>query len=184
MLFIDWRWSMFETYATPEFADEYFDAVGNAAWPVTPLGDGPERESALKQKSAALYRGTMWIDGIGRGKWKGAKTSAGQSLAWPRQGVEDEEGFPVGADSIPVLLAQATCEAALREITGTTLAPDMERGGAIQQEVIGPISTTYMDNAPAGTRFPVIENLLSGLVNRPLFDTGKTVSGVVKILRA
>ncbi|MDR1648767.1 MAG: hypothetical protein LBR71_00775 [Synergistaceae bacterium] len=175
---------MFEAYATPEFADEYFDAAGNAAWPVTPPEESPEREVVLKKKSAALFRATMWIDGIGRGKWKGTKTSADQPLAWPRQGVTDEEGFSVDADSIPELLAQAVCEAAVREITGTSLAPDMERGGAIKQEVIGPISTTFMDNAPAGTRFPVIENLLSGLVKQPLFDTGKPVSGSVKIARA
>jgi hypothetical protein len=60
----------------------------------------------------------------------------------------------------------------------------MERGGAIKQETIGPISTTYSDNAPTGTRFPVIENLLSGLVKQPLFDTGKAVSGSVKMVRA
>jgi hypothetical protein len=175
---------MLETYATPEFADEYFDAVGNADWPATPPEGNAERETVLKKKTAALYRATMWIDGIGRGKWKGSKTSPTQLLAWPRQDVEDEEGILVDANAIPVLLAQATCEAAVRELTGTSLAPDMERGGAVKQEVIGPISTTYMDNAPAGTRFPVIENLLSGFIKQSLFDTGKSVSGSVKMIRS
>jgi hypothetical protein len=72
---------MFEAYATPDFADTYFDAVGNPDWPATPPEGNPEREIVLKKKSAALLKATMWIDGIGRGKWKGSKTSSEQPLA-------------------------------------------------------------------------------------------------------
>lgn len=166
------------SYVTVEVADAYHGERANAEWP---CGNQAE-DIALKE--AALIKATAFIDGIGRGKWKGVKTSPEQPLAWPRVGVKDEEGFPVDSESIPCLVAQAVFEAALRVITGVDLAPDMERGGAIKQEVFGPISTTYMDNAPAETRFPVIENLLSGFVARPLFDTAKSVSGTVRIVRS
>ena len=43
--------------------------------------------------------------------------------------------------------------------------PDLDRGGKVISETVGPISTTYSSGAPAGTRFEMIESILRGCLN-------------------
>lgn len=165
------------TYATVEIADKYHRERGNTEWPDT---------SPNESKEAALIKATSYIDNLGRGKFKGRKATQEQLLLWPRSDVCDEDCYPIDSDVIPLAVQHATCEAALRIIGGTELEEDYERGGGIKQDVIGPLSTTYFDTAPAETKISVIENLLSGLVEAPLFKTGKPggFCGTIDLVRA
>lgn len=138
-------------------------------------------------KEQALRRATTWLDGLGRGKWKGIRAEAEQPLLWPRTGVVDEEGFKLDPAKIPELLSWATAEAAMRVIRGENLSPDQARGGMIKQQSVGngAVSTTYMDNAPSEKYYAIINMLLKGLVEKPLFDTaqsGKYSSGSVRMV--
>ena len=56
-----------------------------------------------------------------------------------------------------------------------TLMPDLDRGGKVISETVGPISTTYSSGAPAGTKYEMIENLLRGCLNG---------GGTLKMVRA
>jgi hypothetical protein len=68
----------------------------------------------------------------------------------------------------------ATAEAALRANDGTLYA-DVE-AQAVVSETVGPISTTYAASTSGGRmRFPVIDDLLRGLIEG---------DGVVKLVRA
>lgn len=130
----------------------------------------------------ALIRATSWLDATYRARWPGVRTyGALQSLLWPRKAgsvvngeyvpdaylttVTDSEGIAIATTSIPSALKSAVAEAALRELTSPgSLAPDLERGGAIKRIQAGPVEVEYSNTAAAGTTFTVIDGILAGLI--------------------
>ncbi len=158
-----------ESYISVADADTYHTERGNALW-----------TGADAVKEALLRKATTYLDNTYRGRWKGFRRFQLQSLAWPRNEVIDEDGFPVDFESLPLQLVQATAEAALRELVDAgALEPDLERGGAIRskREVIGPIEeeTHYQTSASARTTFTIIDGLLRELT---------TSKNLVEIVRA
>lgn len=143
------------SYASGDMADSYFEDRGNAAWTA---GSDDDKESAL-------VRATQYLDGRYRGKWKGTKASSAQALAWPRANATDEDDLDIASNVIPQVIIRATCEAALREFSEPgSLNPDLERGGYITKEVIGPIETDYSPAAPVHTAITAIDDQLSGVL--------------------
>lgn len=143
-----------DAYVSLEECDDYHSAMGNAAWVADP--DDGENTAA---REAAIRRATVFLDSRFGRRFRGRRARGNQKLLWPRTGAFDEDGYEL--DGIPDPVRYAVCEAALRAFSGTDLLPDLERGGQVVQETIGPISTTYATGAPAGTRFSIIEGLLA-----------------------
>lgn len=115
-------------------------------------------------RPGVLLRAMRWLESEYRNRWKGTRADIDQALAWPRVGVQDQDGYTIDADVVPQAVKDAVCLAAERESAGVgTLDPDQERGGMVTQETIGPLSVSYAKGAPAGTTFPAITNLLTGL---------------------
>lgn len=161
-----------EAYLSAADASTYHAARGNAAW--AELTDG--------QKEAALRAATAYIDTITR--YKGARLLASQSLEFPRASLYDWSGHEVSG--VPLRVKHACAELALRA-SSTSLYTDLARGGKIKSESVGPISTTYADDAPVGTEYTVAMNLLKpysrdsgprmgspgvSLTDAPYFTTG------------
>jgi len=142
-----------DSYVTLESCDEYHASMGNSAWVVD-----DEYEDNNAARETAIRKATAFIDRKYNGRFRGRRQGASQALMWPRWDAIDEDGFVI--EGVPDAVKYATCEAAYRAYIGTDLMPDMERGGAVIQETIGPISTTYAAGAPAGTRYDMIEGLL------------------------
>ena len=136
------------SYVSVEDCNTYHSERGNTAW----TGDDTVKE-------AALIKATQYIDGRYRKRWRGIPISSSQALCWPREDIYDERDVEI--EGIPVRLKYAVCEAALRALTDD-LNPDLERGGRIKREKVGPIETEYSDNAPSRAVIPVINDLLSG----------------------
>lgn len=42
--------------------------------------------------------------------------------------------------------------------------PDLERGGAVQSQSVGPLSVTYFEHASPGTTFPWVDRIMARLV--------------------
>lgn len=119
--------------------------------------------TALEQEPVVL-RAMRWLESTYRGKWKGQRSDIDQALAWPRVGVADEDQLSIDSDVVPQVVIDALCLAAEREALGVdTLAPDLDRGGMVTQETIGPMSVSYARNAPGSTTFPAIARLLTGV---------------------
>ena len=142
-----------DAYISLEDCDEYHANMGNTAWVVD-----DEDADNIAARETAIRKGTAFIDRKYNGRFRGRRQGASQALMWPRWDAIDEDGFVI--EGVPDAVKYATCEAALRAYQGTDLMPDMERGGQVIQETIGPISTTYAAGAPAGTRYDMIEGLL------------------------
>lgn len=137
----------------------------------------------------ALIRATSWIDATYRTRFSGVRTyGALQSLQWPRKAgsivngqyvpdaylttVTDVEGIPIATTEIPSAIKNAAAEAAYREVTAPgSLAPDLERGGAIESLQAGSVAVKYAGTAPAGTTFTVIDGIIAAVL------TGSPLSG-------
>jgi hypothetical protein len=120
-------------------------------------------------KETHLRRGAQALDGLYGGRVDGYRLRATQALLFPRSGLVDRDGNTV--TGVPLEWKQAQVEAARRFAEGVELNEDMDRGGAIKREKIGPIEFEYFDGAPSLTESPQIE----GLISRYLTTEGRVV---------
>ncbi len=153
------------SYCSEDTLDTYCDDRG-----IT-LADG--------DAEAALIRATAWIDNTYRTRFQGWPVNLrAQALQWPRIGVYDQNGIYVATDSIPSEVVQATCEAAVRELTEAgSLAPDLDRGGNIKELAAGSVRIVYGANATQTTTFQVINGILDGLLGQVSSFNARTVRG-------
>lgn len=149
-----------ESFASVAAADAYHASRGNVSW-----------AGALStDKENALRRATDYMEQEYRLKWKGRRTSIGQSLDWPRWGVQMEDvGYGryaayIEPNTIPAQVTQACCELAFRALSGP-LAPDLQR--QVIAKTIGPIRTEWAPGSPEYVRFRQID-----LILKPLLSSG------------
>lgn len=128
---------------------------------------------------AALIRGTAWIDNTYRARFPGYRLKyRAQALEWPRANAYDSACNLVASDAVPVEVVNATCEAAIRELTEAgSLAPDLDRGGQIKELGAGSVRIVYGANAPNTTTFQIIDGILAGLLGSTSGFTARTVRG-------
>ena len=166
-----------ESYIAVADADTFHANLLNTAWAA----------AVLATKEAALRRATSYIDNVYRPRFVGVRTNRRlQALEWPRTGAY-YSAPPVGdmpyglggasysglygydtiaVNAIPVEIANATCEAALREVTDPgSLNPDLEKGGAITHRLkAGSVEVEYRGGTSALTVYTAISRALSGLL--------------------
>ena len=123
---------------------------------------GTEADEALE---LALIRATSAVDAMFSARWPGVTCDPDQSLEWPRYDAIGARGYELDSSTIPLAVKNATCEAALIEITEAgALSKAQERGGAVQTETVGPLTTTYFPGAPAGTVYRILAQVLSPII--------------------
>lgn len=144
-------------YGTLEAALAYHQTRGKAAWSAEGVTDD--------QRTAALVRGSSWVDGF-RSRFPGRKAEGrAQDLEWPRIDAVDVDGEDIADDEIPTEIEYATYEAALRELVEPgSMSPDLERGGAIKRLKAGSVELEYADGASVSTSFVAIESLLEPIL--------------------
>jgi hypothetical protein len=114
---------------------------------------------------AALRRATAYIDLTYYGKWIGQPFYVDQSLLWPRAVSSYYAWLYEIPGGIPKLLKDATCEAAMREMTSpNSLLPDIVPSERIVEETVGPIHTRYAESGIAIPSVPLIDRMLAPLV--------------------
>lgn len=94
-------------------------------------------------QETAIRRATMYISNAFA--WPGQRAHGrDQSLAWPREGVQDAEGWNVPSDEVPVEVKQATCEAAFYELrTPNGLAPTVNLTQQVKSKQVGPMRKEF-----------------------------------------
>lgn len=128
------------------------------------------------QIEIALRKATDVIDT--KFRYKAARLVSGQALEFPRTGLMDHSGYTV--TGVPARVMRACNELAFRALT-EDIAPDLDRGGRVQSESVGPLSVTYAADAPAGRTFTLAENLLApyvrgdgDMLSGPFYSTTET----------
>lgn len=135
-----------EAYISVADADAYFLARGNTVWAAL----------AEPAKEAALRLGADYMEAVYGHRWKGARISMTQALSWPRDGV-CVNGFDVPDDVVPLAVARANAELAVRASAGSLL---VDQGAQVVSETVGPISVTYATGARQYTRYAYVDGLL------------------------
>ena len=150
------------TYATAETVDAYCDArlltmtVGDVE------GDAVSDEDP-EAKDAAILRAMVYIESC---NYKGVKTDRDNPLKWPRDGVDDIDGFAVDSDEIPQEVINALSQAFYEEMTEPgSLQPSIGRDDLVKKEKIDVIETEYFEHgSPARTQFTIVIDYLKGLL--------------------
>jgi len=129
------------------FVDQYADDMGDIRWGVDSEELLPEDQLIKKQR--AIVMASRWLSASYI--WTGDKLVESQAFEWPRLLSDEAQA------RIPVEIKYAVAEAASRIYSGTNMAPDLARGGAVKSEKVGPIAITYNDDAATGTTFGIID---------------------------
>ena len=116
-------------------------------------------DAVLEQK---LRIATGYIDTVKR--YKGQRLLASQALEFPRESLTDFGGLAV--TGVPKRVKDACAELAFKAISAN-LYTDLDRGGMVQSESVGPISVSYMEGAPAGMSFTSAMKLLEPYFKDP-----------------
>lgn len=144
-------------YADIDFADGYLGDRAFADWP----------PGASEDKEAALVKAADYLNGL---SWHGRKAKAGRVMAWPRADCADSDGYAIEPDAVPYAVKAANAYLARLVFTGVDLQPVLERGGRVQTEKVGTLSTTYFDDSPVRDVYSALADLLRGLAFE--FDEG------------
>lgn len=149
-------------YVSLATVNAYFTARGIDTW--TDLDDA--------EKEAAIVRATFALDAKYARSWIGVKKTQAQTLQWPRikekdstKGVTDVDGYEVLPTTIPQQVLNACCEVALIEVSERFLAQAVTRDDSVSSERVGPISTSWFQNAPSVSHYPHIDAMLEGLAS-------------------
>lgn len=122
-------------------------------------------------KQAALIRGTQYVDGVFRTRWKGFRVKPLQSLGWPRMGVYEgsimDSNYYISSDTVPVKLRNAVAELAWRHLKGAVLIPDRDEAPLKSSSTtVGPIVTAkqFAGADSAWPRYRIVDSLIGYLL--------------------
>lgn len=140
-----------ESYASVSDADTYHASfTPGTVW----------SSAALSDKERALRIATQHIDTSYR--FLGLRTFDVQALQWPRTEVYDLDDKLISDRSIPKLIIQATCELALRALSGS-LVTDINQGSIKSTSVkVGPLSESieYVGGQSQQKTFTIVDNMI------------------------
>jgi hypothetical protein len=146
-----------ESFISVADATAYHANRGNAAWAA--LASDTVREQLLRKASE-------YMEQAYRLRWLGYRTTNDQALSWPRSEVPIPDAPGVFAGyysyvdeySVPVPVARACAEFALKAATATLYADESQK---IVREKIGPMETEYAEFGTQTIQYRAIDALLA-----------------------
>lgn len=130
-----------ESYVSVADATTYAAKMGHSAWSAVSVTEA--------QREAALRQATAYIDS--RYRFRGEPLTDTQELEWPRDGYAWPQKRVI----------DACCELAVRALSRPLWA-DVDGGGMVTEETIGPITTKYAI-ADGQARFAQVDDMLKPL---------------------
>lgn len=162
-----------ESYISVADATAYHAARGVTAWAA--LASDTVREQVLR-------RATDYMLQTYRGRWKGYRKDAAQTLDWPRtfvylepfvHGAVGVYPYLVADDAVPEEVKRACAELALRAAAGELLK-DLTQGKVHVK--VGPIETEYDRYSPRLASYTAVDAMLAPYLERS--------AGAVRVVRA
>lgn len=119
--------------------------------------------------NVALLVASEWLDGAFGYRWPGYKVGDRQQQTrdWPRSWVQDREGYPVDANSVPSEIENATYEAALRHLQDdAALLSDYTPNRYKRVSIEGSVSAEYLSLTAEQVQkqFPIIGQILAPIM--------------------
>lgn len=116
------------------------------------------------QEATIIEAGEYLMNEV-RYAWRGTKQYYDQSMPWPRVGAVEFRGLAVPSNTVPWRFRQAQMYLSyLASLEPGELERVLDRGGKIKTKTIGPISTTYMDDAPVERIVQKVQGFLQPLL--------------------
>lgn len=145
-------------------ANSYIDEAAASAYVNSFLTDRSARDAwvaALSDDRArALIRATQLIDSVVL--WVGVKSTGTQSLAWPRAGAYDADGYLQSDESIPLAVQNAQAETAVWLLTKAGAVPSTN-SAQFDSIKVGPITLNY-NEATAGFKDEFLPMIIQPLI--------------------
>lgn len=169
----------------PKGANSYASLAEADAYHAVRLTESWMGEVTGAQKEAALIRASDWLNTL---LWKGERIDPLWTMAWPRAGVplskRDINGVMqfVPHNVVPVAVQRACIELAALIFAGENPLEPVERGGRVASETVGPISTSYFNDAPSQTLYPAVSGLIGAFLSEIPGKESK-LSGCVQVGR-
>lgn len=142
-------------------ADAYWAARDTAgAWSQAGV---PDKELALSRASDYVRNQTRYV-------WYGTKKTYAQTMPWPRTGASERYGQAIPDTVVPFQVKEAVAFLANTALSAD-LQPTLERGGGIQSEKIGELSTSFFEGSRADDAIQFVDGILATLcrdVKQPL----------------
>lgn len=156
-----------DAFISVTFADDYHAANGNTTW----TGDDAVKEVAIRRATAFMSAGYDWAGLRTKGR--------AQSLAWPRSGVVDDEGYGILSTEIPPELKQAVAEIALRELVDPgSMTPDFKASEQVKREKIGSLEVEYLNASMSASSIKPVVSIVNDLIGQFLCrNGGSAISG-------
>lgn len=172
------------SYASVEDGDAYLVPRGISDWPAPVQGSDLEPDPNLPAKEAALIRASDYLNSL---QWLGSRQVWDWPMAWPRANVP-LPGMPHGCefvpgDSVPQAVKRACIELAALFMGGEDPLAPVERGGRVASETVGPLSTTYFEDAASETLYPAVSGL-AGMFLAKIPGQAQSVTGMVEAGRS
>lgn len=117
------------SYVSLDYANDYFFARSNDVW----------QNLEEDKKAVCLIKATDYVDSTF--KWRGIKSTAEQSLRFPRKNLIDDDGYTI--EGIPNALKDAVCECAVLISSGAQMFKKQSEKGVVTSEKIGDLAFTY-----------------------------------------
>ena len=159
----------------PEGANAYCGLDFAASW-LADRGhsDWPSDDGSVPARTAALIKAADYLNGL---RWYGRKAAAPvpRVMAWPRVGARDSGGDSIPENVVPYAVRAANAMLARLVFTGVDLQPVLERGGKIQSESVGSLSTSYFSDAPTRDVYTGLADMLRGLASDFMSGTATTI---------
>lgn len=146
-----------DSYISVSASDSYHQDRGNDAW----------ASLTTEEKEEALRKATQYIDTTYCFYGSIAKNT--QSLSWPRNDVKDVEGRDL-TGLVPRAVQDATRELGLYSLT-QPLSPNKTRNDYIISQEIAKLKLKYSESASKGTRYTLVDSMLSGLFKNKKIQT-------------
>jgi len=124
-------------YITVQEYKDYHSDYGNADY--DPLDD-----ALIKQY---ILNATQYMDGEYIGRYGGQKTKFEQALLFPRAWLEDEDGYTVNSDEVPLKVKQACCEFSYLYKTQGFIYQDIDKDSFIEELKLDTMEVVYSEDS-------------------------------------
>ena len=153
-----------ETGSGNAAADSYVTLAEIAAYALAHSMTWPGTASTQEAQEAIARQGFRFINNESRYPYRGSRLSTTQRGAFPREGCSIRRGPLYASTTIPWMVKEAQCLAAIRICTQGPLEETVSRSSRVKREKIDVLETEYFPDAPTMTTYEEISGLLGPIL--------------------
>ena len=168
-------------YATADELRAYAADYGRALTMAGGTDLAPVTDANTTQLEIALRQGALLL-GYYADRWTGRRANAAQRLDWPRVSATYADGSPIDSATIPVVVKDANCEAAIHALANPEQIRAVVSGQVIKKVNAQGVEVEYFqtpEGQVARATFTALDDLLTRLL-KPEVTAANTGTATAK----